>query len=68
MIIEGAAVSGNVVTVTVEPVIRQDVALESPIAVAFESVYCDALIAGAVSESGDMTSTVFSFTAYAKLK
>jgi hypothetical protein len=68
MIIEGGTVETNSVTVTVEPTIRQDVSLDSAISVAFESPYCDALIAGAVAESGDMTSTVFSFTAYAKLK
>lgn len=70
MVVEGATVSGNSVTVTVEPTIRQDVdaGISPAITIDFEYPYADMIVAGAVSESGDMTATTFSFTAYAKLK
>lgn len=64
MILEGGTVSTNSVTVTVEPVVRQDAA--TGVAVDFQYPWCDMYIAGEVSESGDMTATTFSFTAYQK--
>jgi hypothetical protein len=64
MILEGGTVSGNAVTVTVEPVVRQDAT--TAVAVLFEYPFCDSFIVGEVSESGDMTATTFSFTAYQK--
>jgi len=64
MILEGGTVSTNAITVTVEPVVRQDAA--TGVAVLFERPFCDMFIVGEVSESGDMTATTFSFTAYQK--
>jgi hypothetical protein len=64
MILEGGTVSTNAITVTVEPVVRQDAA--TGVAVLFEYPFCDSFIVGEVSEAGDMTATTFSFTAYQK--
>lgn len=68
MVLEGGTVSGNAVTLTVEPVIRQDVTLDDPVTVQFESPYADMTVSGQVSESGTKTATTFSFLAYAKLR
>lgn len=64
MILDGGTVSGNSVTVMVEPVVRPDAV--TSVAVAFESPWCDCYLAGDVSESGNMTAMTFSFTAYQK--
>lgn len=63
-ILEGGTVSGNSVTVTVEPVVRPDATTGK--SVTFEYPWFDAYLAGEVSESGDMTAMTFSFTAYQK--
>lgn len=67
-ILEGGTVSGNAITVTVEPTVRPDVEIddEDPTAVRFEYPFCEMYLAGDVSESGDMTAMTFSFTAYQK--
>lgn len=64
MILEGGTVSTNAVTVTVEPVVRQDAT--TGVAVLCEYPFCDMYIAGEVSESGSMTAMTFSFQAYQK--
>lgn len=65
MILEGGTVSGNAVTVTVEPIIRPDVTASSQ-AVQFEYPWCTSYIAGEVSESGTMAAMTFSFQSYQK--
>lgn len=70
MVLEGGTVATNAITLTVEPIIRQDVDADtSPaISVQFANPYADMTVSGQVSESGTKTATTFSFLAYAKLR